>query len=242
MNDAHDDPRDPKLSRLYGQASQAEPPPALDTAILAAARATAASQRLRLPWWRRQQAPLALAASVVLAVILTLSMDRNPPPDGEIPASKSNKAPAPAAEQAAPARANAVDAQSAGGPALKHLPAAAPTPQPATNSQEVAPAMSPTAVADKPAASAAQGMPTPAAETGSADKIGNEQRGAGAKPAAAALEAKREAAAPMPSAKPEAWIEEIRSLRRQGHPADAERSLREFRAAYPSYALPEDLR
>jgi TolA-binding protein len=41
---------------------------------------------------------------------------------------------------------------------------------------------------------------------------------------------------------PEAWLEAIRSLRRQGKLAEAEQSLREFRAAYPEYRLPEDLR
>ncbi|MGB9194793.1 MAG: hypothetical protein WCB88_12760, partial [Azonexus sp.] len=74
MNDTPDDPRDPKLSRLYRKASQGEPPPALD-----ATRTAAAPQRSARPWWRRLQAPFALAASVVLAVILTVTMERNPP-------------------------------------------------------------------------------------------------------------------------------------------------------------------
>ena len=76
-------------------------------------------------------------------------------------------------------------------------------------------------------------------EAGSADRLGNEQRGAAPAPVA---EAKREAAAPPPPRKPDAWIEEIRQLRRQGNAGEAERSLREFRAAYPDYPLPEDLR
>ena len=102
MNDTPDDPRDPKLSRLYRKASQGEPPPALDAAILAAARTAAAPQRPPRPWWRRLQAPFALAASVVLAVILTVTMERNPPAEFDSPASAPGKE-RPAAEQKAPA-------------------------------------------------------------------------------------------------------------------------------------------
>ncbi len=102
MNDTPDDPRDPKLSRLYRKASQGEPPPALDAAILAAARTAAAPQRPPRPWWRRLQAPFALAASVMLAVVLTLSMERNPPAEFDAPASAPGKE-RPAAEQKGPA-------------------------------------------------------------------------------------------------------------------------------------------
>jgi TolA-binding protein len=59
---------------------------------------------------------------------------------------------------------------------------------------------------------------------------------------APALQASREAAAPPPPKAPEAWLAEIRSLRGQGKLAEAESSLREFRAAYPDYPLPEDFR
>ncbi len=238
MNDAPDDPRDPKLSGLYRQASQGEPPPALDAAILAAARNAAAPQRTPRPWWRRLQAPFALAASVVLAVILTLSMERNPPPDGEMPTAGTHKEAAPATEQTTPARSNAVEARTPDVPPREEAqrPPAAPARQKAATSAQESASSTPPA---KPAASAAQGVPAPAADAGSTDRLGNV---AGKSAAAPALEARREAAAQLPPPQPEAWIEEIRSLRRQGHPAEAERRLREFRAAYPDYQLPEDLR
>jgi len=175
------------------------------------------------------QAPFALAATVVLAVVLTLSMERNPPSDGDIPAIKSDKAPAPATEQAAPVRSNAMEARSPDAPASKEAPRPPPAPaksKPAASTQEGARYALPPAA---PAADAA----------GGADRLGSEQRGAA--PASAA-ETKREAAAPLPLPKPEVWIEEIRKLRRQGQPAEAEYRLREFRAAYPDYPLPEDLR
>jgi len=242
MNDAHDDLRDPELSRLYKQASQAEPPPALDAAILAATRAAAAPQRPPRPWWRRLQAPFALAATVVLAFVLTLSMDRNPPPDGEIPATPSGKERPPAAEQVAPASRNAAEALAPAAPARKEAqrPKATPEKQtPATSSQDGPQPAAPTAVQGAPGASTAKAAPAPAADAESADMLGSERRKPLAEPA---LEAKREAATALPQKSPEAWLGEIRSLRRQGRLAEAERSLREFRAAYPDYPLPEDLR
>ncbi len=247
MNDAHDDLRDPELSRLYKQASHAEPPPALDAAILAAARAVAAPQRPPRPWWRRLQAPLALAATVVLAVVLTLSMDRNPPPDGEIPATPSGKERPPAAEQFAPASRNAAEAltpaaPAAGMPARKEAQRSRAIPEkqtPATSSQDSLQPAAPTAVQGAPGASTAKAAPAPAADAESTGMLGSERRKPLAEPT---LEAKREAATPLPQKSPEAWLEEIRSLRRQGRLAEAERGLREFRTTYPAYQLPEDLR
>ena len=242
MNHAHDDLRDPKLSRLYKQASQAEPPPALDAAILAAARAAAAPQRPPRPWWRRLQAPFALTATVVLAVVLTLSMDRNPPPDGEIPTTPSGKERPPATEQVAPASRNAAEALAPAAPARKEAqrPKATPEKQtPATNSQDGPHPAAPTAVQGTPGASTAKAAPAPAADAESTGMLGSERRKPLAEPA---LKAKREAATALPQKSPETWLEEIRSLRRQGRLAEAERSLREFRTAYPAYQLPEDLR
>jgi hypothetical protein len=37
------------------------------------------------------------------------------------------------------------------------------------------------------------------------------------------------------------WIERIRELRRKGHGAEAEASLKAFRERYPDYTLPADL-
>ena len=247
MTDAHDKLRDPKLSRLYKQASQAEPPPALDAAILAAARAAAAPQRPPRPWWRRLQAPFALTATVVLAVVLTLSMDRNPPPDGEIPTTPSGKERPPATEQVAPASRNAAEALAPAAPAADmparkeaQRPKATPEKQtPAASPQDSPHPAAPTAVKGAPGASTAKAAPAPAADAESTGMLGSERRKPLAEPA---LEAKREAATALPQKSPEAWLEEIRSLRRQGRLAEVERSLREFRTAYPAYPLPEDLR
>ena len=87
------------LTAKVGPHLHAEPPPALDAAILAAARAAvseAAAPR-SLPWWRRLRAPMALAATVMFAVLLTLTMERNPPaPDDTLTENRQ----APASESA----------------------------------------------------------------------------------------------------------------------------------------------
>ena len=248
MNDTPDNPRDPKLSRLYRKASLGEPPPALDAAILAAARTAAAPQRPPRPWWRRLQAPFALAASVVLAVVLTVTMERNPPAEFDSPASAPGKE-RPAAEQKAPA------GPDVGSSALPGTPSAiAPERKDAPRRAEVKQEM-PTDARDKlaplplpagsgaPENSAAKGLPAPAADLANESSAGSERRKSLAAPAAAPTpQASHESAVPLAQKPPAVWLEEIRSLRRQGRSEEAERSLREFRAAYPDYRLPEDLR
>jgi hypothetical protein len=248
MNDTPDDPRDPKLSRLYRKTSQSEPPPALDAAILAAARTAAAPQRPPRPWWRRLQAPFALTASVVLAVVLTLSMERNPPVEFDAPASAPGKE-RPAAEQKAPAGPDVGSAALSGTPAAiaperKEAPRRAEVKQemPTDARDNLAPPPSP-AVSGAPASAAAKGLPDPAADLANESLAGSERRKSLAAPAAAPTpQASHESAVPLAQKHPETWLEEIRSLRRQGRSEEAERSLRDFRAAYPDYRLPEDLR
>lgn len=70
---------DPALSKLFQEIASGEPPAALDAAILAAAHEAIAPRPRQRPWWLRLQAPFAVAATVVLAVMLTLTMERNPP-------------------------------------------------------------------------------------------------------------------------------------------------------------------
>lgn len=217
MNDTHDNPRDPALSRLYGQASRPEPPPVLDAAILAAARAATTPQRPpRRPWWCRLQAPLALAAAAVLAIALTLSIDRSPPAEFESPAAVPGKQRPAEAKRESPAgaRENLVHA---------HTPA--------------------TAADSAPETSAAKGLAGRSADAANGSVASDERSRSIAAPAASPTpQASREDAAPLAPKAPESWLEEIRTLRRQGKLAEAERSLREFRAAYPDYHLPEDFR
>jgi len=250
MNDAHDNPRDPALSRLYGQASRPEPPPALDAAILAAARAATAPQHPPpRPWWRRLQAPLALAATALLAIALTLSIDRTPPAEFESPAAAPGKE-RPAVGLTAPASRDAGSAALPGAPAViapEHKealhPAEAKRASPDGARENLAPAHTPAAASGAPETIAAKIPAGPATDAANGGVAGDERRGSLAAPAASpALQASRENAVPVAPKAPEAWLEAIRSLRRQGKLAEAERGLREFRAAYPDYRLPKDLR
>ena len=60
---------------------------------------------------------------------------------------------------------------------------------------------------------------------------------------AGAAAAMRESTAKRIAPRPEiVWLEEIRALRRQGREEEAARWMAEFRAAYPDYTLPEDLK
>jgi hypothetical protein len=274
MSPPDNSPRDAELARLYCQAQAPEPPPALDAAILAASRE--ALQPQRQPWWRRLQVPVTLAATVMLAVMLTLSIERHPPEEAGVPAKiapPGKEAPAPATAPAAKGQATAPQPGQSGVPtsAAKTLPRqpARPEPRPSTADHADVPPAAPSPAAPSPAASAPaaavsgspapapaapdrnQALPAPAAVRATESSIGElrEERKAlaapipatGAAPAPATADralGKREKAAPNPAD----WIEEIRALRRQGATQEAERRLGEFRAAFPDYPLPEDLR
>ena len=247
MNEPNDQPRDPPLSALYNQAPGQEPPAALDDAILSAAR-RAAAPRPR-PWWHRLQVPVALAATVMLAVMLSLTMERNPPHEANVPPNPPPPTAAPVAGPVAPAEVPATAANRAA-PAPKAV-SEMEAPRQAIRKDQAPP---PPAGADA-AGAAAPALPAPAppaynsavpspAPARSVESATGEQRTLAApptSPAAAVADqaaAKREKVAPDPSA----WIEEIRILRRQGAIEEAERRLREFRTAFPHYPLPDDLR
>jgi hypothetical protein len=86
------------------------------------------------------------------------------------------------------------------------------------------------APAAKPAAAPLRYQAAPAA----ADSVDNRAKAAPLrKQASGALEAPRT---------PEAWLDEIRQLRKQGRDKEAQDALEAFRRAYPDYRLPEDLR
>ncbi len=246
MTERDDLPQDPALSRLYRQHTQDEPPAALDAAILDAAQR--ATRPRRRPWWLRLQVPVALAATLMLTVMLTLTMERNPPPAADLP----DRAPAPAAAPA-PAETSTQGA-TAPAPAAKAVrereARRAATRQdrspPASDAGAMAGAAEPPTVPAGPVGNQAAPAPAPSAQSAS-DEL-REERKVLAAPAPAA-------AAPAPAmadralakrektiANPAEWIEEIRALRRKGATQEAERRLREFRTAFPDYPLPDDLR
>lgn len=131
-----DDPRDAELSRLYREAPAAEPPRALDAAILAAAREAVQSAPRRRPWWRPWAVPMSVAATAVLTVTLTLMVQR------EQERSASEAAPAPSAPPAAAPAAAVPEAR-------KARKADAPAPSPAAAEPKPAPAPAPPVTAER---------------------------------------------------------------------------------------------
>ena len=101
------DPRDDEVSRRYRELPREEPPPALDAAILAAAREARPETRgARLARWA---GPLSIAAVLLLGIGISLRMQTGEPggdtpmpaseyamPPSEAPAAASAPAPPPA--------------------------------------------------------------------------------------------------------------------------------------------------
>lgn len=98
-------PRDAQLSQLYAALEKPEPSPALDDAILAAARRAANTRPQAVPGGgtrlRRWSVPLAAAASLVLVVML---VRQERPQDGALPEGlhEAQQLPAPAPQTSAP--------------------------------------------------------------------------------------------------------------------------------------------
>lgn len=249
--------RDPALSRIYRQATGGEPSPALDAAILAAARGAAAKPLRRPRWWQRLVAPVALAVTVVMAVMLSVTVDRQPEApevriSRDVPA---EQAPAPvelrelqtarpaAKTESAPAPRARMEAKKAVSEPMPHrLPEQAPAVAgSAAEAMAPPPAAAPPAAA--PVATPAQREPAPARAEEAIGANRDDLRRFESRKIAPAAGAVAPAAPSAQSTMPAlAWLDEIRSLRRAGRMEEAARSLAQFRAAYPDYPLPEDLR
>jgi len=166
-----DDPLTPEereLARLLGRRAEQGPPPALDAAILAAARAavdapageaplTPAAPRTLRPR-RRWPAVFGVAASTVFAVGIAWQMRPEPQ---SAPAEAVSTAPA-AQEMAADASAEVMASDSAAADLVAAETAPAPTAATAPAAAEAAPASAP-AIADvpKPAPATARQAPAP---------------------------------------------------------------------------------
>ncbi|RLJ64839.1 hypothetical protein [Sulfurisoma sediminicola] len=246
--------KDSEISALYREGAKAEPPPVLDAAIRAAAHEAlterpAAALRPQ-PWWERWRLPVGVFATLVLTFSLTLLVERERARDIE-PAPPAVPAPArvdePAAEKSPPAVADEAQPQRVAPPPQKSAPAIRrdALPQRSRSAEAAAPAatapepISPPVLGGAAAPAAAEQRSSvetlqarPAAEGAMADRV-----------APAAVQMKREAKAAAPAARsPEAWLEEIRRLRREGRAAEAQAQLEEFRRAHPDFVLPDDLK
>jgi hypothetical protein len=226
--------RDPDISRRYRDLGREEPPRHLDDAILAASRRDVR----RKPWLY----PVAAAAAAgVLAVAVSLHVERQPP---EEVASYEPSVAAKPEEPAKPA------AEEPAKPAPEVLARPAPPPAASRGERRAEKAPAPVFVPD----------PKPSAEKPSADAAGPgvladrrddtrdlaKQSGAGSATAEQAPAARARAAEPQrPLAAlqldeaPLPWLERIAKLRQEGKHEDADRALAEFRKRYPDFKIPE---
>ena len=243
-----DIPNEPLLSRLYREQALAEPSPAVDERILAAARqaATTGPQTPRRNgWWQRWRLPLTLVTTVMLTATLALLVERQP---GEISSAPvTERTEQGAIKPAAPANQTSPPA-AASSPGRSRESAASAPPAPAQRSESRERKQMPVTKADlieatgpaSPAAKAEAVFPPAGAARDAANS--GELRAAPV-PAAARASAEPRAKMRADSARtPAAWLEEIRALRRAGEAEEAQRQLNEFRLAHPDYVLPEEFR
>jgi hypothetical protein len=257
------DPRDDRVSAAYREMPGQGPSPSLDAAIQAAARRAVGA---RPSFARRWQKPLSVAAVLVLAVAVTLQVEREKPlvGDGAPPSGNAEYAvPQAAPESAAPASKPVEPAtppaqatpdsrapREAPGarrplPEAKRLAPVAPAPAADAAPSREAPAPAPVRAPEPAALKAIPASPAPAA-------LGT-LNGAGVAPAApqAAPRAKSERARDASTQEremsmarepgtPEQRLERIAGLRARGLHAEADRELAEFRRAFPEFRISEE--
>lgn len=251
-----DDPqaRDERVSRAYRDLGDAQPPAALDAAVLAASR-----EALRRPaprsWASRWAVPVSIAAVLVISVTVALQVeDQRPeliaptqevarapvPRAAEPPAVPKLEARAERQSQAAKPRADA----SVHAPAADAAPPVPASPSPTQPAEKTSAAESNVAVVPP--------SPPPVQEPAQAQARAYRQSrdAAGAVSSApAALPAPAARPAPQALAKlqaletstPEKELERIAELRKQGRHEDADKALAEFRKRFPDYRIPDDV-
>jgi hypothetical protein len=244
------EPRDDRVSAAYRELPGEGPPASLDAAIQAAARRAVGSKPAA---GRRWQKPLSIAAVFMLAIAVTLQVERHKPvvEDGAPVSAGSAEYPVP--QQAAPASeaSPAAVAPAARAPAAapaerrQERPVAAPAPAPAP---EPAPEPAPAPAPPAPATAPAPEPPAPPAmeraasgAAGSADAMRVAPQAARRAKSELAREAttqEKKMAEAMET--PERRLERIADLRAKGLHDEADRELAAFRRDLPGYRLNEE--
>jgi len=205
---------DAKVSARYRELAREEPPRHVDDAILAAARRATASRPAPLvaPSGRRRwYVPVAAAAIIVLAVAVTVHVERQQP-DFEVAEQQAAPVQTPVTEPA-PKRDSSAPAELQKSQTSSSQPAA-----PAPKSAEPLAGLRESQRSDT-APSAAQARPEARAMR---SERGAEQKSIG-----------------LAAASPEQWLQGIVDLKRQGRDEEAEKQLGDFRKRYPDYRIPE---
>jgi hypothetical protein len=257
--------RDPKVSLRYRELGTEEPPRELDQAILAAAHRAADKPHAPLvaPAGRhRWYFAFGAVAILVLAVAITVQVDRQPDPEALPPttasvpsdradefssqAEKESKARAELSKQLAdaappPAR------ERRNAPAQPAAPAASPPAEAKPQAAEVARAdrLEPQleqapSVQMQSAPAAAPATPTPS-QAGNRDQSSAAAAGMLLARPEAKMEQNRAVASAASALNPEQLLERIAELRQQGKHEEADKALAEFRRRYPEYRISDEM-
>jgi hypothetical protein len=229
-----------KLSKRYRELAREEPPRALDDAILARSRRAVEARPapLVVPTGRRRwYFPLAAAAIIVLAVAVTIHVERQQPDAEAVMQADTAAPPAPTEKQTLPAQSPAASApQAASKPAPpqggakreQYAPDPKPVPPPLADLQKAPSAPPPSA-----RESELRRKDATDALASRRDEASPPQPQSAPAPGAARARVQQSVPAP------EQWLQGIADLRRQGRHEEADKALAEFRRTYPDYRISE---